>query len=219
VDHLAIRLQCQFEAAPEIFRFAHPTAQSCASLIGVAPRLKIGTIAGPARGKEIPVAFPPTHSKEATMKLNRKHAVAIVLAFSTLAAAATLSKDPLTGLPLIPATSGPIGGNEPTKIPDSQICKSKVQSEYYPVFNSKVSVTLNWYASRLTGFHKSHAFADGRSQNVFYSADGTTAVAVTGARGKDGEDTETYAVSYTRFQPGLSEKEIIGLNQHNIVCK
>jgi hypothetical protein len=143
--------------------------------------------------------------------------MAIVLGFSTVAAAATPAMDPLTGLPLLPGTSGPLG-NAPTRMPDAQICKSKVHAEYYPVFNSKVSVTLNWYASRLAGFHKTHGFADGRSQDAFYSADGATVVSVTGERGRNGEDTETYAVSYTRFQPGLPAKTIIGINQHNVVC-
>jgi hypothetical protein len=49
-----------------------------------------------------------------------------------------------------------------------------MQANYYSVFHSKVSVTLNWYASRLAGFQKTHGFADGRSQDAFYSADGTT---------------------------------------------
>jgi len=151
------------------------------------------------------------------MKLKSKTAAILVVSCAALAGAKTLTTDPLTGLPLLPATSSPLG-NEPTRIPDSQVCKSKMQSEFYSVFNSKVSVTLNWYASRLTGFHKTHGFADGRLQDAFYSADGTTIVAVTGEPGKDGEDTETYAVSYTRLQPGLSEKTIIGMNRHNIVC-
>jgi hypothetical protein len=153
------------------------------------------------------------------MKLNRRHALAIVLVFSAFAAAATLTTDPLTGLPLLPATKPPFGDNQPTKTPDSQICNSKVQSDFYSVFHFKVSATLDWYASRLSGFHKTHGFADGRSQDAFYNADGTMVVAVTGERGKEGEDTDTYAVSYTRIQPGLPAKTIIGINQHNIVCK
>lgn len=152
------------------------------------------------------------------MKFKARPAAIIVLVFSTFAAAKTLTTDPLTGLPLLPATASPFGGNEPTKIPDSQICKSKMQADFYSVFNFKVSATLNWYASRLTGFHRTHGYADGRSQDAFYSADGTTIVAITGEPGKDGEDTETYAVSYTRLQPGLSAKTIIGINQHNIAC-
>jgi hypothetical protein len=84
------------------------------------------------------------------MKLKSKTAAILVVSCAALAGAKTLTTDPLTGLPLLPATSSPLG-NEPTRIPDSQVCKSKMQSEFYSVFNSKVSVTLNWYASRLTG--------------------------------------------------------------------
>jgi hypothetical protein len=151
------------------------------------------------------------------MKLNTKYAAATVLGFCTLAAAKTLTTDPLTGLPLLPATASPLG-NEQTRMPDAQICKSKVQGNYYSVFHSKVSVTVNWYASLLTGFHKTHGYANGRSQDTFYSADGTTTVSVTGEKGKEGEDTERYGISYVRFQPGLPEKTIIGIIQHNIVC-
>ncbi len=152
------------------------------------------------------------------MRLNRKQAMVVILCFSAFASAAMLTSDPLTGLPVPPTTKAPFGGNEPTKMPDGKICNSNLQANFYTVFNSKVSVTVNWYASRLPGFHKTHGFASGRSQDTFYSADGTTVVSVTGEPGKDGEDTNTYAVSYTRFQPGLSAKTIIGLNQHNIAC-
>ena len=58
----------------------------------------------------------------------------------------------------------------------------------------------------------------GRSQDLFYNADGTIAVSITGEPGKDGEDTDTYAVSYTRFQPGLPAKTMIGMIQQKIVC-
>jgi hypothetical protein len=83
--------------------------------------------------------------------------------------------------------------------------------------DSKASVTLSWYASHLAGFHKTHGYADGRSQDTFYSADGMTLVSVTGEPGKNSEDTDTYSVLYTRVQQRLSEKTIIGINQHNIV--
>jgi hypothetical protein len=53
---------------------------------------------------------------------------------------------------------------------------------------------------------------------MFYSADGTLIVSITGERGKDGDDTDAYSVSYLRFQPGLSEKTIPGMNQQRIVC-
>ena len=43
-------------------------------------------------------------------------------------------------------------------------------------------------------------------------------VSVTGSPGKDGENTDAYSVVYARFQPGLSERAVITLNQQKDVC-
>jgi hypothetical protein len=142
------------------------------------------------------------------------------LGFVLSAGAATLTSDPLTGLPLIPATDSRLHlGNEPTTIPDSQICNSKMKADFYSVFDSTVNATVAWYAARLPGFHKTHAYATNRSQDAFYNDPGTMVVSVAGEIGKEGEDTETYSVVYSRLQPGLSAKEIIALNQHHISCQ
>jgi hypothetical protein len=142
------------------------------------------------------------------------------LGFVLSAGAATLTSDPLTGLPLIPATDSRLHlGNEPTIIPDSQICNSKIRADFYSVFDSKINATIAWYAARLSGFHKTHAYAANRSQDAFYNDPGTMVVSVTGEIGKEGEDTETYSVVYSRLQPGLPEKEIIAFNQHHISCQ
>jgi hypothetical protein len=93
-----------------------------------------------------------------------------------------------------------------------------MQSDFYALFDGKVSATIAWYGAHLSGFHKAHAYADGRPHDMFYSADGTLIVSITGERGKDGDDTDAYSVSYLRFQPGLSEKTIPGMNQQRIVC-
>jgi hypothetical protein len=131
----------------------------------------------------------------------------------------TLTSDPLTGLPLIPATDSRLHlGNDPTAIPDSQICKSKMQAEFYSVFDTKVDATLAWYASRLSGFKKTHGYAAGRSQDTFYNGDGTIIVSVTGEPGKEGVNTDAYSVLYAKFQPGLSEKTIVGMNSQKITC-
>ena len=46
------------------------------------------------------------------------------------ASAETLTSDPLTGLPLDPATDSRLHlGNEPTKIPDTQVCKQQDASQ------------------------------------------------------------------------------------------
>ena len=153
------------------------------------------------------------------MKLNSKLAAAIVLSVGTLATAKTLTTDPLTGLPLIPATESRLHlGNAPTEIPETKICKSTMQSNFYAVFDGKVSVTNAWYAARLSGFRKTHAYVGGRSQDTFYNADGTFIVSVTGEPGKNGEDQNAYGIVYGRFNPGLSEKTIFGMNQQKIVC-
>jgi|CZKD01.1.fsa_nt_gi hypothetical protein len=130
-----------------------------------------------------------------------------------------LTTDPLTGLPLPPATDSRLQlGNEPTQLPESQVCKSKMQVDFYSVYDSKVNATLAWYDARLPGFKKTHAYAANRSQDTYYKTDGTVLVSVTGSPGKEGENMDTYSVLYARLQPGLPEKTIVALNQQRVVC-
>lgn len=137
-----------------------------------------------------------------------------------------LTNDPLTGLPLTPATDS---GNHmanisntyngPTQMPDAQICKSKFQGDFYSLFNIKVDAAAAWYSSHLSGFKKVSGYASQRSQTAFYNSDGTIVVIVTGDKAAQGENTNAYAVAYERFQPGLSEKAITALTRGNIVCQ
>ena len=130
-----------------------------------------------------------------------------------------LTMDPLTGLPLHPATDSRLHlGNEPTRLPESEVCESKMQVDFYSVYDSKVNATLAWYDAHLPGFKKTHAYAANRSQDTFYKNDGTVLVSVTGSPGKEGENVDTYSVLYAHFQPGLPEKTIVGLNQQRVVC-
>ena len=130
-----------------------------------------------------------------------------------------LTSDPLTRLPLHPATDSRLHlGNEPTQLPESQVCKSKMQIDFYSVYDSKLSATLAWYDAHLPGFKKTHAYAANRSQDTYYKTDGTLIVSVTGSPGKEGENTDTYSVLYARLQPGLPEKAIVALNQQRVVC-
>jgi hypothetical protein len=153
------------------------------------------------------------------MKTRSLVAVVFSLSFVLSVSSATLTNDPLTGLPLIPATDSRLHlGNEPTKLPDTTMCKSKMQTDFYSVFDTKVSATLSWYAARLPGFKKTHGYASGRSQDTFYNAGGTIIVAITGDPGQDGEDTGAYGMVYAKFQPGLPEKTIISINIQKVVC-
>ncbi len=131
-----------------------------------------------------------------------------------------LTEDPLTNLPLYPATDSRLHlGNEPTRLPESNVCGSKMQADFYTVYDSKVDATLGWYGARLPGFKRTHAYAANRSQDTFYNPERNLAISVTGSLGKADENTETYSVVYSRFQPALTEKEIIGLNQQKVTCQ
>ena len=162
----------------------------------------------------------------ADAELNKKASITLAIALLLCAAliasgsAKLLTADPLTSLPLYPATDSRLHlGNEPTRLPESNVCGSKMQADFYTVYDSKVDITLVWYGAHLPGFKRTYAYAANHSQNTFYNTGGTLAVSVTGSSGKAGENTETYSVVYSRFQPALAEKVIIGLNQQKLICQ
>ena len=139
--------------------------------------------------------------------------------FTAKAGPKLLTTDPVTGLPLDPATDSRLHlGNEPTQLPESQVCKSKMQADFYSIYDSKLNATLAWYDAHLPGFKKTHAYAANRSQDTYYKTDGTVLVSVTGSAGKEGENMDTYSVLYAHLQPGLNEKTIVALNQQRVVC-
>lgn len=153
-----------------------------------------------------------------------------MLAFSLPNAAGqarVLTNDPLTGLPVIPATVlFKNVGNEPDKLPAAQVCKSKMQGEFYslstvmnPARAIKMEAAAAWYASHLSGFKKVQGYESDRSQIAFYKPDGTIVIFLTGQRGAQGENTDAYSVAYERYQPGISEKAIAGLTQGHITCQ
>jgi hypothetical protein len=150
------------------------------------------------------------------MKHVLKPAAMLALSFPALAgSSATLTTDPLTKLPLILLIDL---DNAPMRLPDTQMCKSKMQTDFYSLDHGKLSATIAWYGAHLSGFHKTHAYGVDRSQDTFYNADGTVIVSITGEPGKNGEDVDAHSVVYARFQPGLSEKEIVGVNSSHLVC-
>jgi hypothetical protein len=125
----------------------------------------------------------------------------------------TGGNDPLTGLPLSPATyGGQYIGNEPDKMPDGQVCKGKMQGNNYSLFDIKTDAAIPWYASHLAGFKKIQGYESGRSQTAFYNSDGSIVIFLTAQPGTQGENTDAYSVAYERFQPGISEKNDLCLN-------
>jgi hypothetical protein len=145
----------------------------------------------------------------------------LVLCFASAGAQEqSLTTDPLTGLPLTAATDpGFQLGNAPTRLPDAMLCKSKVQTDFYSLYRTKVDAALAWYAAHLPAFKKMHGYANNRSQDYFYNADHTLVVSITGQRAEDGQNSDGYSVSYLRFQPPLSEKAMVSMGTGKVVCQ
>ena len=144
--------------------------------------------------------------------------LACTLAFAT-GQGKLLTTDPLTGLPLYPGTdSGKGFGNEPDKMPNSTICKSKMQAEFYSLYKTKVDDAAAWYSAHLSGFKKFPGYDSQRTQIIFRNADGSVLVVVTGTPGAKGENVAAYSVSYQRYQPGISEKTVDSITFGKVVC-
>lgn len=152
-----------------------------------------------------------------------------VLAFCA-AGAYGQGKDPLTGLPVIPSAEtifqGRSYGFQPSDLPPSAVCKSKMKGEFFALLhmnvkdnNEKVSTVVAWYAAHLSGFKMTQGYGYGRSQTAFYNPGGTMVVLITGSSGRTGEDTNVYGIAYQRYEPGLSEKTIASLTHSKIVCQ
>jgi hypothetical protein len=84
--------------------------------------------------------------------------------------------------------------------------------------HSNIDATNAWYASHLKDFKHGHAYSGGRSHDIYYSADGTMLVSVDGDPGAEGANLDTHTIIYMLFQPGVSEKALLGTLRGNITC-
>ena len=132
-------------------------------------------------------------------------------------AAPILTVDPLTKLPLVPATVGMLG-NEPQALDSAMICNSKMQANMYTVLKSSLADTNAWYAAHLSGMKHVHGYGGNRPQDAYFNADGTIVTVVLGDVGADGSNVGTYSVTYYTFQPGISEKLVLGIVHGNFQC-
>lgn len=121
---------------------------------------------------------------------------------------AATTNDPLTGLPVYP------GVTDSNPLPQSDFCGKQMQKDFYIVMGNKVDVVTKWYVGHLPGYRKYHAVTDGRSQDTFFSPNGSAEVTVTGTRA----GSAVYSISYGRFQPGLTTREIISFSQSRKGC-
>lgn len=135
-----------------------------------------------------------------------------------------LANDPLTGLPLMPPRdSAKKFGNEPVKMPDATICKSKFQGNFYKLYdyfakdNVRLTDGLAWYNSHLPAFKKEET--TDHSQTIFYNSDRTVLVIVDSESHTTDGITKLNSAAYERYQPGISEKTLEGLAGKKIVCK
>lgn len=134
-----------------------------------------------------------------------------------------LTNDPLTGLPLLPASeSAKKTGNAPVKMPDGSVCKTKMQGNFYKVYdyfakdNIKQADAITFYTAHLPGFKKGESSDHGMT--IYSNADGTIVVIVIAQLKTSDGIARTSSVSYERYQPGISEKTIASFLQKRIVC-
>lgn len=123
-----------------------------------------------------------------------------------------LTNDPLTGLPLTPATDSgkhmaniSYTYNEPTKMPDAQVCNGKMKANFYSLYDINVDAVVARYSSHLSGFKKVGG-QSGRSQTAFYNSDGTIVIIVTGNSGAKGENTKAIPLPMNGISLGSPRK-------------
>jgi hypothetical protein len=130
-----------------------------------------------------------------------------ILAFGLPAFAAS-ANDPVSGLPLAP-------GLHPENSPiDLTACRKQGQgNQYFP--GGTVAANIDWYKAHLPGFKLYHAMWDDRSQDTFWSPDGTKGVNITGTPGSD----RTFSVMYLQMKTGLTDHERAVFSPSNPTCK
>jgi hypothetical protein len=118
------------------------------------------------------------------------------------------TKDKITGLPVYPGVANP------NPLPTTVVCKSQTSGEFFIASGETTRDVANWYTAALPGFKKFAAVIDGRSQDTYFSADGTQEVTITGRP----NSPEVYSISYGRFHPGLSTSAMGSFNTGKMIC-
>jgi hypothetical protein len=102
----------------------------------------------------------------------------------------------------------------PQPLAHATFCKSATQSVMYRVANVKAEAVTQWYTTRLKEFPRYHS-NNGRSRDSFFQPDGTVEVTVTGVPGNSGA---LFAISFDRFQPPLTKRQMETFNQDKPSC-
>ena len=102
-------------------------------------------------------------------------------------------------------------GNAPTEMPPASVCKSKYRGNYYELMNATLENAVAWYVGNLKGFR--HIESADHSTHVFSDAQRSLIVIVMGKAGG-----EAGKVAYEKYEPGLSEKTLLGIVKHSVDC-
>jgi hypothetical protein len=130
--------------------------------------------------------------------------------FAATASAAHLTQDAVTQLPL-PAITETILGNNPDEMPSATICKSRYRGNLYQLNNATLESAVAWYIGALKGFR--HIQSADHSIHVFANAERSIIVIVMGKAGGNAA-----SVAYEKYEPGLSEKALLGSVNHTLDC-
>jgi hypothetical protein len=135
-------------------------------------------------------------------------AIATTLVSTVPGYGANSANDPVSGLPLFP---GLHPQNEPI---DLTACRKQGQgNQYFP--GGTVAANIDWYKAHLPGFQLYHAMWDDRSQDTFWSPDGTKGVNITGTPKSD----RAFSVMYLQMKSGLTDHERAAFSPSNPTCK
>ena len=142
------------------------------------------------------------------MKSSLLAVVAMVLCLTMPAFAASPAIDPISGLPLPP---GLTPSNDPLAI---TVCRTPAQANQYFVHDT-VAAEIAWFKAHLPGYHMVHAFWSDRSQDTFFSPDGTKGVNITGTPKSD----KVFSLMYLSLKTGLTEHQWTVFSPSNPTCK
>jgi hypothetical protein len=99
---------------------------------------------------------------------------------------------------------------------DSPVCGKSAQMDLYDTPNSAIlSEYVAWYREQLKGFHYVHKIWAGRSQEMFYSPNGSKGLAITANPSGPG----VYAVTYMKMSSNLTTHEMDAFSPSNPSCK
>ena len=134
--------------------------------------------------------------------------IAGALSASAMAMAAEPT-DSFTGLPLHAALTV-------RQEVSSPVCGKPAQMNLYDApMDSSLTEYVAWYKQRLKGFHYVHKVWSQRSQEMFYSPDGSRGISVTGT--PDGQ--RVFAVTYMKIAGNLTVHQQDEFSPSNAGCK